>query len=98
MAPRNKAWRSSRKIPANGTVLSCSKFIFEPDFGGPGGRVILRDLLKTGDAAHLPADDFTQSRTAGGDRTKIRKQGAFSISRHLSHQKTDIPFSATTLV
>src|SRR5207248_1945075 len=64
MAPRNKAWRSSRRIPASGTALSCSKFIFEPDFGGPGGRVVLRDLFKTGDAAHLPADHFTPSGTA----------------------------------
>jgi len=79
MAPRNKAWRSSRRIPANGTALSCSKFIFEPDFRGPGGRVVLRDLFKTGDAAHLPADHFTPSGTAGGDCAKIRKQGAFDI-------------------
>src|SRR5436305_14659854 len=98
MAPSNKAWRSSRRIPANGTALSCSKFIFEPDFRGPGGRVVLRDLFKTGDAAHLPADHFTPSGTAGGDCAKIRKQGAFSVSRHLCHQKTDIPFPATTLV
>src|SRR6266403_2741225 len=98
MAPRNKAWRSSRKIPASGTALSCSKFIFEPDFGGPSGRVLLRDLFKAGDAAHLPADHFIPSGTAGGDRAKIRKQRAFSISRHLCHQKADIPFPATTLV
>src|SRR6476619_4567180 len=98
MAPRNKAWRSSRRIPASGTALSCSKSIFEPDFGRPGGRVVLRDLFKTGDAAHLPADHFTPSGTAGGDRAKIRKRGAFSISRHLCHQKTDIPCPETTLV
>src|SRR3979490_479213 len=98
MAPRNKVWRSSRRIPANGTALSCSKFIFEPDFEGPGGRVVLRDLFKAGDAAHLPADHFAQSGTAGGDRAKIRKQGTFSILRHSRHQKTDIPFPATTLV
>src|SRR5438270_4826542 len=98
MAPRNKAWRSSRRIPASGTALSCSKFIFEPDFGGPGGRVVLRDLFKTGDAAHLPADHFTPSGTAGGDRAKIRKQAAVSIFRHSCLQKTDIPFPAATLV
>src|SRR5947207_8276066 len=98
MAQRNKGGRSSRRMQVSGTALSCSKFIFEPDFGGPGGRVVLRDLFKTGDAAHLPADHFTPSGTAGGDRAKIRKKGAFSISRHLCHQKADIPFPATTLV
>src|SRR5436305_15159053 len=85
-------------MPAKGTALSGSKFILEPDVRDGGSRVVLRGLFKPGDVTHLPADHLTPSGTAVGDCAKIRKQGAFSVSRHLCHQKTDIPFPATTLV
>ena len=89
---------ASRKIRENGTALSCSNFIFEPDFERPGSRVLLCDLSETGDAAHLPADHVAQADPAGGGCAETGKRRAFSVSRYSGGKKAGLAFSAAHLV